>query len=167
MTPPVYPHKITTLLYCLNSKDEVLLLKRTRPPNQGLWSPPGGKLETSTGESPYQCALREAREEIGLSLDVSDLRLAGIVSEKAYEGKSHWLMFMFEVKPPLDKLPPDHEEGRFSFFSRSQIERLDIPATDREKLWDYFWKYRTGFFSLSCQCLPDGNHQWIDEEIKA
>ncbi|MDK3156407.1 NUDIX domain-containing protein [Kamptonema cortianum] len=167
MTSPLLPHKITTLLYCFNEADEVLLLERTKSPNQGLWSPPGGKLESGTGESPYQCAVREAREEIGLSLVVHDLRLAGLVAEKAYEGKSHWLMFLFEVRPRLRKLPPAHEEGRFAFVPRGQIARLAIPDTDREKLWDYFWKYRQGFFSLSCERLPDGRHLWVDEEIKS
>ncbi len=166
MNPSPLPHKITTLLYVLNSRDEVLLLERTRPPNQGLWSPPGGKVHTGEGESPFQCAIREAREEIGLKLATGDLHLAGIVSEKAYEGKSHWLMFIFEVKPRLEKLPPPHEEGRFSFVPRTQIAQLRIPATDREKLWDYFWKYRNGFFSLSCECLPDGRHLWVDEELR-
>ncbi|MDZ4742841.1 MAG: NUDIX domain-containing protein [Verrucomicrobiota bacterium] len=163
---PDLPHKITTLLYVFNQQDEVLLLERTRPPNQGLWSPPGGKVKISEGESPYQCAVREAHEEIGINLNVTDLRLAGIVAEKAYEAKSHWLMFMFEVKPRLDRLPPPHDEGRFAFIPREQIAQMDIPKTDREKLWDYFWKYRTGFFSLSCECLPSGGNSWVDEEIK-
>ena len=54
------PYKISTLLYCFNQRDEVLLLERRKEPNLGLWSPCGGKLKTETGESPYACACREA-----------------------------------------------------------------------------------------------------------
>ena len=54
------PHKISTLLYCFNAVDDVLMLQRTQEPNRGRWSPPGGKLKTDIGESPYACACREA-----------------------------------------------------------------------------------------------------------
>jgi len=47
------PYKISTLLYGFNAADEVLLLERAQEPNRGLWSPPGGKLHTHTGESPH------------------------------------------------------------------------------------------------------------------
>ena len=52
------PYRISTLLYCFNRRDEVLLLERRKEPNRGLWSPCGGKLKTAIGESPYACACR-------------------------------------------------------------------------------------------------------------
>src|SRR5438270_566133 len=75
------PYKIATLLYCFNARDEVLLMERAQEPNLGLWSPCGGKMHTEEGESPYACAIREAQEELELSMGVEDLHLAGIVSE--------------------------------------------------------------------------------------
>src|ERR1051325_744152 len=115
------PYKISTLLYCFNGADDVLLLHRRQEPNKGLWSPCGGKLHTDEGESPYACACREAQEELGLILSPRDLHLTGIVSEYGFQGQSHWLMFLFEVKPKLNKLPPEHREGRFEFFPRHAI----------------------------------------------
>src|SRR6266571_3952414 len=112
------PYQVATLLYCFNERDEVLLLERTREPNRGLWSPCGGKLQKETGESPYACACREAREELGLLLRHHELHLTGIVSEHGYEGRAHWLMFLFEVKRRLKKLPPQHPEGLFKFPKR-------------------------------------------------
>src|ERR1043166_6379516 len=128
-------HKISTLLYCFNPQDEVLLLERAQEPNLGLWSPCGGKLHTDEGESPYACACREAHEEVGLRLSPEDLRLTGIVSEAGYLGQSHWLMFLFEVKPRLASLPGPCREGRFGFFSRTELDRIKIPQTDRERIW--------------------------------
>src|ERR1043165_3310722 len=90
------PYKIATLLYCFNEEDEVLLMERLREPNQGLWSPCGGKLMTDLGESPYACACREAREEMAREVSPCDLHLLGMVSEYGYEGQAHWLMFLFE-----------------------------------------------------------------------
>jgi 8-oxo-dGTP diphosphatase len=161
------PYKIATLLYCFNERDEVLLMERTREPNIGLWSPCGGKLHTEIGESPYACACREAGEELGVELRVSDLHLAGIVSEHGYLGQSHWLMFLFEVTRRIAELPPPHREGRFQFFKRAELETVKLPQTDREVIWPWFWKFRGGFFAAHCHCHPNGKNDWTLQETCA
>jgi 8-oxo-dGTP diphosphatase len=160
----VLPFKISTLLFVFNAADEILLMRRQQEPNLGLWSPAGGKLKMNMGESPYVCACREAEEEAGFVLNPSDLHLNGIISEQGYEGQAHWLMFLFEVKPKFDILPPPHPEGVFSFFPASALADLPIPQTDREQIWPMFWKYRGGFFSAHCVCHPDGHNEWTIEE---
>jgi len=158
------PYQVSTLLYCFNAQDDVLLLERAQEPNRGLWSPCGGKLHTADGESPYACACREAAEEMGLALTPRDLHLTGLVSEHGYQGQSHWLMFLFEVKPRLEALPPPHREGRFQFFARAALESLPVPQTDRDQLWPEFWRHRGGFFAAHCHCFPDGRYEWTLEE---
>jgi 8-oxo-dGTP diphosphatase len=160
------PYKLATLLYCFDERDEVLLLERAQEPNLGLWSPCGGKLHTDTGESPYACACREAGEELGLRFSPSDLHLTGLVSEHGYQGQSHWLMFLFEVKRRLTALPPAHREGRFEFFTREAVPGLDIPQTDRERIWPWFWQHRGGFFAAHCHCHPEGRNEWTLEESR-
>jgi 8-oxo-dGTP diphosphatase len=162
----VLPYKVATLLYCFNEADEVLLLERAQEPNRGFWSPCGGKLKMDIGESPYTCAGREAGEEIGLPLAPPDLHLAGLVSEHGYQGQTHWLMFLFEVKVKLKALPPPHAEGRFQFFPRAAMTALKIPQTDREQIWPWFWKFRGGFFAAHCHCHPDGRNEWTLEEYR-
>lgn len=158
------PYKIATLLYCFNEQDEVLLLERAQEPNRGLWSPSGGKLHTDIGESPYACGCREAEEEMGLKLSPQDLHLTGLVSEHGYQGHAHWLMFLFEVRPRLKTLPPPHREGRFAFFTRTGMEQLPLPQTDRETIWPLFWKHRGGFFAAHCHCHADGHNDWVIEQ---
>jgi 8-oxo-dGTP diphosphatase len=158
------PFKVATLLYCFNERDEVLLLERAQEPNRGLWSPCGGKLHTETGESPYACACREAWEEMGVKLTAEDLHLTGMIAESGYQGQSHWLMFLFEVKRKLKSLPPPHREGRFGFFSRGELASLKLPQTDGEQIWPLFWRHRGGFFAASCLCDPDGRNEWNLEE---
>ncbi len=158
------PYKISSLLYCFNERDDVLLLERRKEPNLGLWSPCGGKLKTEAGESPYACACREAAEEIGLRISPAALHLTGIVSEHGYEGQAHWLMFLFEVKQRLSHLPPPHLEGRFEFFPADALKELPLPQTDREQLWPLFWGHRGGFFAAHCHCHPDGRNDWTLEE---
>lgn len=158
------PYQVATLLYCFNEQDDVLLLERAQEPNRGLWSPCGGKLHTADGESPYACACREAGEEMGLALHPRDLHLAGLVSEHGYLGQSHWLMFLFEVKPRLRALPPPDKEGRFEFFPRAALAGLAVPETDRDQLWPLFWRHRGGFFAAHCHCHAGGGYDWVVEE---
>lgn len=158
------PYRIATLLYCFNEQDEVLLLQRKLEPNLGCWSPCGGKLLTEIGESPYACACREVREEIGLAIQPSELHLTGLISEHGYEGQAHWLMFLFEVKRRLKAIPPNNREGVFRFFSASALDSLRLPQTDREQIWPLFWRCRGGFFAAHCHCHPDGRNDWTVEE---
>ncbi len=161
------PYKVATLLYCFNERDDVLLLERAQEPNRGFWSPCGGKLKMDAGESPYACACREATEELGIRIQPPDLHLAGMVSEHGYQGQAHWLMFLFEVRTRLQRLPPPHPEGTFQFYPRAELSALKIPQTDRERIWPWFWQFRGGFFAAHCHCHPDGRNEWLLEESKA
>src|SRR4051812_278767 len=96
---------VSTLLYCFNSDDAILLMKRRREPNRGLWSPCGGKVHLDSGESPYACACREAFEELNLPIVSGDLHLAGLITEQDIDAGSHWLMFLFEVRKKIQKIP--------------------------------------------------------------
>ena len=51
-----------------NARGEVLLIKRARPPRQGEWSIPGGKVEA--GEKLQDALKREVREETGLEIEI-------------------------------------------------------------------------------------------------
>jgi len=164
--PMALPYHISTLLYAFDPQDQVLLLHRAQEPNQGCWSPCGGKLHTASGESPYACACREAAEELNLPLACSDLHLTGIISECGYQGQAHWLMFLFEIKTKLEHLPPDHREGRFQFFPRERLPDLALPKSDREQIWPLFWQHRHGFFAAHCRCHRDGRWHWTLEESR-
>lgn len=49
----------------------ILLIKRGRPPGEGLWSVPGGRVEP--GETDAEAVAREVREETGLAVTVGAL----------------------------------------------------------------------------------------------
>lgn len=152
--PPALPYKISVLVFLENARGEHLLILRAKPPNFGIWSPIGGKLEMASGESPFECAVRETREETGFEIGAGDLHLFAMIAEKAYEGDTHWLMFLFRCKRPIEALPPAISEGQFGFFSRAAIEGLPIPETDRKALWPIYDRYREGFVALRADCSP-------------
>lgn len=147
-------YKISVLLFIKDPTGRFLMLKRAKAPNDGLWSPVGGKLEMPSGESPFECAIREADEETGMILENKDLHLFCMAAEKSYEGTGHWLMFLFECSKPLLALPPNIDEGEFAFYSREEINSLAIPETDREGLWDIYDKHHHRFVALKVDCQP-------------
>lgn len=157
------PFKISALVFVRNQRNEHLLIERRKAPNQGCWSPIGGKLDMELGESPYECARREVGEEIGLNLGDEELHCFGYISEKSYEGSGHWLMFLFNCHRRIDALPPEIDEGHFRFFEREAIEALDIPETDRTLLWPYFDRFAHGFVGLRANCDPSGELSLFEE----
>ncbi len=136
MTQPTdLPYKLACLCDLRDAAGRILLIERAKAPNQGLCSPIGGKLDTLTGESPHQCAQREIQEEAGIDVPIERLHLIGLVSERAFEGKGHWLMFYFRVLGPVEVPERDIPEGRLRWFEPGQIAGLPLPETDRTIIW--------------------------------
>ena len=178
------PYRIAVLAYIFNAEGKLLLLHRKKPPNQDLFSPVGGKLEQQVGESPYACALREIAEEVGVVLTLSDIRLLGIVSERAYAwnarttpstvathepspapAAAHWLMFCFEVTQPLSFPARQIEEGRLEWADVHAVAGLQIPKTDREVIWPLVQRHSRvlrgenagSYFSVHIDCTDADN----------
>ena len=62
-----------------NGERGLLLMRRAMEPRRGFWTPPGGFVEL--GESPEDAAVREGREEVGLTLE--PFALLGVYSRAA------------------------------------------------------------------------------------
>lgn len=169
---PALPYRIACLCDLRDSQGRVLLLRRLKAPNQGLCSPIGGKLHVDEGESPAQCAQREIKEEAGLDIPMDRLHLIGLVSEREFEGKGHWLMFVYRVLGPVHVEPHDMREGRLEWFTPEQVDALPLPETDRRIIWPLMKRAdpRTpgggpGFFAVHIDC-GNGQLRWsVEQEV--
>ena len=163
------PYKIAVLCYIYDKDGHVLLLHRTQNPNRGMYSPVGGKLDVATGEGPHECALREIAEETGVKVDSDDLRLMGIVSERAYEGEGHWLIFLFEVTRPLAREAlqwTEFSEGTLEWKRIDEVSDLPIPRTDREVMWPLVQSHHGGFFTVHID-WSEADISWkVHESVK-
>ena len=169
MTAPL-PYKLATLCDMRDAQGRLLLLRRLRAPNKGLCSPIGGKLDMESGESPAQCAQREIREESGLDISLDRLHLMGLISEQAFEGKGHWLLFLYRVLGPVEVEPHDMPEGRLEWFEPDELEGLPLPESDRKVIWPLVRRHeasgsngRPGFFAVHIDCRG-GELSWQVEE---
>ncbi|HUQ40910.1 MAG TPA: 8-oxo-dGTP diphosphatase [Candidatus Limnocylindrales bacterium] len=120
------PLVLATLVYAIDG-DRVLLHQRVRPPNEGLWVAPGGKLDAH--ESPTECAIREMREESGLTIDAPHLR--GIMTEVSPRPDYQWMTFIFAAVRWSGALAPAAGIGEFKWVRTSDVGDLAIPPTDR------------------------------------
>ena len=164
-------HRIAVLCYLYDEQGRLLLLHRLKSPNAGMYSPVGGKLESARGEGPHECALREVREETGVELCNDEMRLIGVISERAYpaadEKRAHWLLFLFEATRPIghDEIASyAFDEGTLEWVPLDRVESLDIPETDRKVMWPNVLAHRPadggpnghrGFFMAHIDCSTD------------
>ena len=157
------PYRIACLCDLRDEKGRLLLLRRLKAPNHGLCSPIGGKLDVLSGESPAQCAQREILEEAGVHVPIERLHLMGLIAERAFEGRGHWLLFYFRVVGAVPVQPRDMNEGRLDWFTPEQMAGLPIPETDRQIIWPLVRRHevtpeaeragrRHGFFSVFIDC---------------
>ena len=163
------PYRIAVLCYLYDRDGRVLLLHRRKSPNAGMYSPIGGKLHVTEGEGPHECARREIQEEAGIDVLPEDLRLSGIVSEKAYEGQTHWLLFLFEVTRAIDPseiATYEINEGTLEWVSPDRVEQLDIPETDRKFMWPNVQAHRGGFFMIHIDCTVQPMTWMVTESVK-
>ena len=115
-----------TLVYTLRG-DEVLVMRRNKEPNLGLWIAPGGKVEV--GESPYETARREMLEATGLT--VEDLQLRGFCTEVSPFPDWHWMLFIFVTRTFSGVLQPDVREGDLAWLPvETYLNDRPIPQAD-------------------------------------
>jgi len=95
-------------------------------PDFDLWGLPGGILEV--GESPADCARREAFEETGLQTE--PVRITAVLSSPKHNilypngDRVQQISFYFESRITGGSLRPDRDEtSRLAFFSRGDLPR--------------------------------------------
>lgn len=133
----------TTLCY-LTVNGKVLLLHRIRKkndPNEGKWIGIGGKFEEN--EAPEDCALREFREETGLTL--TEWRYRGIVTfvSDRWEGEH---MHLFTATAAEGTLTRDCDEGVLQWVPVEQAGTL--PTWEGDRVFLELLAREEPFFSL-------------------
>ncbi|MBE9471809.1 MAG: NUDIX domain-containing protein [Chloroflexi bacterium] len=95
--------------------ERVLLLRRKYVHGAGSWSTPGGHLEF--GESPEECAIREAKEETGV--DITDVKFRAITNDVFEENGKHYVTIWMEGRylsgEPAINAP--HEMSEVGWFT--------------------------------------------------
>lgn len=133
----------SSLIYLENSRGEYLMLHRVKKKNDinhDKWIGVGGGFEH--GESPEECALRETREETGLTL--TDCRFRGIVTFDC-EGQETLYMHLFTASGWTGELA-DCDEGELEWVPKEKV--YDLPIWEGDKIFFRLLEQERPFFSL-------------------
>ena len=121
------PNVVTVLL--INDEEKILILKRSNKVRtyKGLWGGVAGYIEEN--EKPYETALKEIKEEVGLeNEDVKFLKkfdpisFTDIYEKKRYDWKI--FSFLFKIKEKR-KIKIDWEHSEYRWIAPSEIKKFD------------------------------------------
>ncbi len=117
-----------------------LLLVHQRDRQQ--WGTVGGAIEP--GESPADAAVREAREETGLAVEITALvaALGGEGFEMTYPNGDEcaYLSIVFDANAAGGRMTPDGDEvSECRWFAREELRQADISTVSRSVLLATGW----------------------------
>lgn len=104
---------------CLRG-DEVLLIRRGRPPLQGEWSLPGGRIEP--GERAVEAALRELREETGVEAQITGL--LDVVDGIFPDAGRHYVLIDYAARWISGEPVAGDDAAEARFVSLDEVEAL-------------------------------------------
>ena len=135
---------LNTSLCYIEKDGKYLMIHRVKKKddmNHDKWLGIGGKFEA--GESPFDCARREIREEAGI--DVLDLRYRGIVTFVSNEYGTEY-MHLFTATEYDGEIDYDCDEGNLEWVKKSEIKNL--PIWEGDKIFFELLDSEQRFFSL-------------------
>ena len=117
-----------------NNDQQIVLVKRGKEPNKGLWAIPGGSVEL--GEPVRETAIREVREECNIEIELTDLLGVVDLILKDNDGKIqyHYILIDYLAKYKGGELTPQSDVSEAAWFKQYQIEDLDIPEVTKKIL---------------------------------
>jgi len=150
--------KIATLCYVQDKKtNSTLMIHRVKKENdyhRGKWNGLGGKFES--GESPEDCAVREIKEESGLT--AKSIRMRGFVTFPLFDGKEDWHVFLFVIDDYDGKLI-DSNEGNLEWIPNEKITEINLWEGDKIFIP---WLFEDKFFSAK---FIYENGKFLDYEV--
>lgn len=119
---------------------KLVLIRRGVEPDKGRWSIPGGGVEL--GETVGDAAVREAKEECGLDIELFEDRpmdaLDKMVPGEKGRLKYHYVLLQFLARPKGGTLKPTSDATEARWVPLEEVERYNLTDSFRA----FFKKHR-------------------------
>ncbi len=122
--PPVVRWTLAAFACIFDDAGRIFLSRRR---DYDVWNLPGGGVHA--GETPWEAAVREVREETGLSVAIE--RLTGVYQKPARQA----FVFTFRCRVTGGRLQPTREAAEHHAFARDDLPEMLLPK-HRERIAD-------------------------------
>lgn len=120
---------LTADIFIFDDDLNFILIKRRNDPFKDCWALPGGFVEY--GESVENAAVREAKEET--SIDVELIDLVNVYSQPDRDPRGHTVTVAYTAKGDLTSRKADSDAKDIGIFNARDINEIDI-AFDHDKI---------------------------------
>tara|TARA_B100000965_G_scaffold86192_1_gene69781 strand:+ start:3007 stop:3762 length:756 start_codon:yes stop_codon:yes gene_type:complete len=139
-------HRVVSKVIIENDQEMILMAKSSRGFFNGCWTLPGGFVDY--GEHPRQAAIREAKEELGIEIEIADnLGESGgrkkgndgaFIQQNIFTSEGiNWLSFTYRVKSNTnieDIIPKKGEIEDARWFTKENALRNSVSLFDKEAI---------------------------------
>lgn len=120
---------LTADIFIFDEDFNFILIKRLNDPYKDCWALPGGFVEY--GESVEDAAIREAKEET--SIDVELLDLVNVYSKPGRDPRRHIVTVAYTAKGDFSQRMAESDAKDIDVFSYEDIDNIEI-AFDHRKI---------------------------------
>ena len=132
---------LTTDIFIFDDDFNFILIKRRNDPYKDCWALPGGFVEY--GESVETAAVREAKEETNIDVELKDL--VNVYSEPNRDPRGHTVTVAYIAKGNISNMKADSDAKEIDIFSEEKLDEINV-AFDHEKIIkDCLNKAKSGF----------------------
>lgn len=127
-----YKNPALTVDTIIIEDNKVILIKRLNNPFKDQWAIPGGFVEY--GEKVEDAAVREAKEETGLDIELT--KLVGVYSDPDRDPRGHTVTVAFLSKIIGGTLKSDSDAKDAKFIDISELKNMKLAFDHNEILKD-------------------------------
>lgn len=120
---------ITTDIFIFDDEFNFVLIKRKYQPFKNCWALPGGFVEY--GESVEDAAIREAKEESNIDVELKDI--VNVYSDPDRDPRGHTITVAYIAQGNMENMKADDDAIDIDIFSYEKLDEINI-AFDHEKI---------------------------------
>lgn len=120
---------VTADIFIFDDDFNFILIKRKNDPFKDFWALPGGFVEY--GESVETAAIREAKEETNIDIELKNL--VNVYSEPNRDPRGHTITVAFTAKGNFSTRKADDDASDIAIFSAEKLDEIKL-AFDHEKI---------------------------------
>ena len=120
---------LTTDIFIFDDDFNFILIKRKNDPYKDYWALPGGFVEY--GESVETAAVREAKEETSIDVELKDL--VNVYSNPGRDPRGHVITVAFTAKGDFTRRKADDDASDIDIFSPEELDEISL-AFDHGKI---------------------------------